>query len=66
MQTRYEPRTAVTFLLAGVGLGALFALIFAPRDPNLPLTTNRRAANRQVDDRSRDVRTTGPSLTRAV
>ncbi|HST09244.1 MAG TPA: hypothetical protein VLL05_02615 [Terriglobales bacterium] len=66
MQTRYDPRTAVTFLLAGVGLGALFALIFAPRDPNVPLPTGRRAGDRPTDNRRTDGQTTGPSLTRAV
>ena len=43
MQTRYDPRTAMTFLLAGVGVGAILALIFAPRNPNIPLPRNRRA-----------------------
>ncbi len=56
MQTRYDPRTAVTFLLAGVGVGAMLALIFAPRHPNIPLPQNRRA----------DDRLTEPSLSRAV
>jgi hypothetical protein len=31
MKTEYDPATAVTFLLAGMGLGAVMALIFAPR-----------------------------------
>jgi hypothetical protein len=31
MQSRYDPSTAVTFLLAGLGLGAVLALVLAPR-----------------------------------
>jgi hypothetical protein len=31
MITRYDPETAITFLLVGLGTGALLALIFAPR-----------------------------------
>jgi hypothetical protein len=56
MQTRYDPRTAVTFLLAGVGVGAVLALIFAPRDHNFPVPVNRRAGDRLKV----------PSLSRAV
>jgi hypothetical protein len=61
MQTRYDPRTAVTFLLAGVGVGAMLALIFAPRHPSIPLPTNRHAG-----DRMRGIRPAEPSLSRAV
>jgi hypothetical protein len=32
MRTDYDARTAVAFLLAGLGLGTLIALIFAPRE----------------------------------
>jgi hypothetical protein len=56
MQTRYDPQTAVTFLLAGVGLGAMLALIFAPRQRKVPLPMNRRAGDRPAE----------PSLSRAV
>jgi hypothetical protein len=56
MQTRYDPRTAMTFLLAGVGVGAILALIVAPRHPNIPLLRDRRAGEPL----------TGPSLSRAV
>ena len=56
MQTRYAPRTAMTFLLAGVGVGAMLALIFAPRQPNIPLPMSRRAGDRPAK----------PSLSRAV
>jgi hypothetical protein len=56
MQTRYDLRTAMTFLLAGVGVGAMLALIFAPRQPNIPLPQNRRAGDRLTE----------PSLPRAV
>jgi hypothetical protein len=31
MQSRYDPPTAVTFLLAGLGMGALLARILSPR-----------------------------------
>lgn len=56
MQVRYDPRTAVAFLLAGVGVGAMLTLIFAPRHPSIPLPMSRRAGERP----------TKPSLTRAV
>ena len=36
MQAEYDPPTAVTFLLAGLGLGALLALVLAPRDKYRP------------------------------
>jgi hypothetical protein len=32
MRTDYDARTAVSFLLAGLGLGALIALILVPRE----------------------------------
>jgi hypothetical protein len=32
MRTDYDVRTAVSYLLAGLGLGALIALIFVPRE----------------------------------
>jgi hypothetical protein len=57
MQTRYDPRTAVTFLLAGVGVGAVLALILAPRHHDVPLPMNRRRAGDRLN---------GPSLSRAV
>jgi len=56
MQTRYDARTAMTFLLAGVGAGAILALIFAPRHPHIPLPPNRRAGDRFHE----------PSLSRTV
>ena len=61
MQTGYDPRTAITFLLAGVGVGAMLALIFAPRHPNIPLPLHRRSADRRSGDRPAE-----PSLSRAV
>jgi len=36
MNTRYDPPTAFTFLLAGVGVGALLTLMFAPRAHQRP------------------------------
>jgi hypothetical protein len=56
MQTRYDPRTAMTFLLAGVGVGAILALIFAPRHPNIPLPRTRRTGGPLTE----------PALSRAV
>lgn len=56
MQTRYDPRTAVTFLLAGVGLGAIVAMMFAPRERYISLAAERSNANARR----------GPSLSRAV
>lgn len=32
MRTDYDARTAIAFLLAGLGLGTLITLIFAPRE----------------------------------
>ena len=32
MQTDYDARTAVIYLLAGLGLGTLITLIFVPRE----------------------------------
>ena len=32
MQTDYDARTAIAFLLAGLGLGTLITLILAPRE----------------------------------
>jgi hypothetical protein len=46
----------MTFLLAGVGLGAMLALILAPRQHNIPFPINRRAGDRPAE----------PSLSRAV
>jgi len=61
MQTQYEPRTAVTFLMAGVGLGAILALIFSPRSHSFPMPVSRRRAELRIDDRL-----TEPSVPRAV
>lgn len=36
MQAEYDPPTAITFLLAGLGIGALLALMLAPRDKYRP------------------------------
>lgn len=49
MQTRYDLHTAVTFLLAGVGVGAVLALIFAPLHSNTPIPRNRRAGGRLAE-----------------
>jgi hypothetical protein len=61
MQTRYDPRTAVTFLMAGVGLGAMLALIFSPHRHAFPTPVSRRAAELRIDERL-----TEPSTRRAV
>jgi hypothetical protein len=60
MQTRYDPRTAVTFLMAGVGLGAVLALIFSPRRHSFPMPVSR-AADIRIDERL-----TEPTVPRAV
>jgi hypothetical protein len=52
MQTRYDPRTAVTFLLAGLGLGALIALLIAPRPEYGPV----RPQERRGRERDREAR----------
>jgi hypothetical protein len=61
MQTRYDPRTAVTFLMAGVGLGAIVALILSPRRHPFPMPVSRRPAELRIDERL-----TEPSVPRAV
>lgn len=61
MHTRYDPRTAITFLMAGVGLGAMLALIFSPHRHSVPPPVNRRSADVRIDERL-----TEPSGRRAV
>ena len=61
MESRYDPRTAVTFLMAGIGLGAMLALILSPRRHHYPIPVNRRAADVRIDERL-----TEPSMPRAV
>jgi len=61
MNARYDPRTAVTFLMAGVGLGAVLALIFSPRLHPFPMPASRRSAELRIDERL-----TEPSTRRAV
>ena len=61
MQTRYDPRTAVTFLMAGVGLGAIVALILSPRRYPFPMPVSRRPAELRIDERL-----TEPAVPRAV
>lgn len=58
---RYDPRTAVTFLMAGVGLGAIVALILSPRRHPFAVPVSRRPAELRIDDRL-----TEPSVPRAV
>ena len=53
---QYDPRIAITFLLAGIGLGALVTLMVAPRRPKLPLSVDRRKHERRQE----------PSFSRAV
>ena len=37
----YDLSTAVTFLMAGLGIGSLLALVFSPRSPRLDLLSSR-------------------------
>jgi hypothetical protein len=42
MQFRsYDLPTAVTFLMAGLGIGSLLALVFSSRSPRLDLLSSR-------------------------
>lgn len=42
MQNRsYDVPTAVTFLLAGLGIGSLLAIVFTPRSPRLRLVPSK-------------------------
>jgi len=53
MQTRYDPSTAVTFLLAGIGLGAVLALVLAPRAQYGPVSASElRRREREHEARS--------------
>jgi hypothetical protein len=52
MRAQYDPRTAVTFLLTGVGLGALMALILAPRGPEVVVAEERRLQERRREPRA--------------
>jgi len=47
--------------MAGIGLGAMVALIFSPRRQHYPMPGNRRAADVRIDERL-----TEPSMPRAV
>jgi hypothetical protein len=55
MQTRYDPSTAVTFLLAGIGLGAVLALVLAPRAQYGPVS----ASELRRREREREARSAG-------
>jgi len=37
---QYDLATAVTFLMAGLGIGSLLAMLFSPRDPRPALISN--------------------------
>jgi hypothetical protein len=37
----YDFPTAVTFLMAGLGIGSLLAIVFSPRSPRLDLLSPR-------------------------
>ena len=43
MQTDYDARTAIAYLLAGLGLGTLITLIFVPRESVDYILSNSRS-----------------------
>jgi hypothetical protein len=45
-RTQYDISTAVTFLMAGVGIGSLLAILFAPRSERPTLIPARLRAFR--------------------
>jgi hypothetical protein len=45
-RTQYDISTAVTFLMAGVGIGSLLAILFAPRSERPTLVPARLRAFR--------------------
>jgi len=51
MRTYYDPPTALTFLLAGMGLGTLIALILAPRARIHHNLSEIRSEERQPESR---------------
>jgi hypothetical protein len=53
MQTDYDARTAVSYLLAGLGLGALIALIFVPRESVDYILSKSPPFHRRSEARSR-------------
>jgi len=40
LRPQYDLPTAVTFLMAGLGIGSLLAILFCPRDPRPVLVPN--------------------------
>jgi hypothetical protein len=41
LQSQYDLSTAVTFLMAGLGIGSLLAILFSPRSERLALIPSR-------------------------
>ncbi len=52
MRTHYDPPTALTFLLAGMGLGTLIALILAPRPKTYQTISEIRGKERLPESRA--------------
>jgi hypothetical protein len=53
MRTDYDLQTAVSFLFAGLGLGALIALIFVPRESVDYILSDSPSFRRRSEARSR-------------
>jgi|HubBroStandDraft_3_1064219.scaffolds.fasta_scaffold4415961_1 hypothetical protein len=44
-EQQYDLPTAITFLMAGLGIGSLLAMVFAPRRASLPTEARPGAVN---------------------
>ncbi len=44
-ERQYDLPTAITFLMAGLGIGSLVAMIFAPRRESLPVAAKPGTVN---------------------
>jgi hypothetical protein len=55
MRTDYDARTAISFLLAGLGLGTLITLIFSPRESAGDILSEARAPGRAKSRAARAV-----------
>jgi len=51
MRHYYDPQTALTFLLAGIGVGTLLTLILSPRDRSPQTISGMRSEGRRLEER---------------
>ena len=51
MRNYYDPQTALTFLLAGIGVGTLLTLILSPRVRSQHTISGMRSEGRRLEER---------------